>query len=854
MSASAAGGLPRGAYWATALVAGALIAFQIAVMRLFAVGSWAHFGSLVVSLAMFGFGLTSALMSVADPWFRRRWSELAQASLLLFPPLATGCNLLAQQVGFNAIFLVSDPTQKWRLAATMLLYLLPFLAGALFLGVVFQRAQSSFNRVYFADLLGSGLGGLALLGTLYVLAPADLVVFPIALWLAGGVSWMLATGPARRAVPVAAVALASIAAHMLLPSWIGVPSLAVSDYKGVSYARKFPDSRRVLEHRSPFGLIEVYESSYLHFAPGLSDNAAFNLEKMPEHAYWGLYVDGEGPQGIIRSLPAEETAYYRYLPMIYPYLLRKAPETFVVQFGGGLSTALALAAGSRHVTVAESERGVLDAFLNNAELRAFTGDILRRPDVTLVDHDGRLHLAGQRDRYDVIDLSLADSTGLSSPGGFAIVEKFAYTREAMASYMRALRPDGILSVTTWNKEEPPKSVLRLYATMAAAARDVGGPDIERHFFVVSSYLSTTTVLYSRGGFTAEEVAALRRHSEEMSFDEIHVPGTARDGEDVPALLRAYREQILGAGEREGAGAAPAPAAEGQAMPSTRLARAAWRAHVDGTWPAIARDYVFDAHPLTNARPYFAAYLRMGDLPRVLDRLDTVQDEWGYLLVWATLGLACIAAASLVVLPVLLGWRTAFAAQPGKLPTVLYFACLGLGYIVVEVGLIAQFVMALGNATISASVLITGMLVFSGLGALASERVLARSRVVLPAICAAICALLLLYAAGLDHALDAIGALDYRLRLACCFLLVLPPAFLMGFPMPVAMNALAMLGKQRVFIWAWGINGCFSVIGAALVPILATSIGLDGALATCAAAYALAGASFRSLLRPARAAA
>jgi hypothetical protein len=40
-----------------------------------------------------------------------------------------------------------------------------------------------------------------------------------------------------------------------------------------------------------------------------------------------------------------------------------------------------------------------------------------------------------------------------------------------------------------------------------------------------------------------------------------------------------------------------------------------------------------------------------------------------------------------------------------------------------------------------------------------------------------------------------------------------------------------------------------VIGAALVPILATSIGLDGTLATCAAAYALAGASFRLLLRP-----
>lgn len=849
MTPPVAGALPRGAYWATALVAGALIAFQIAVMRLFAVGSWAHFGSLVVSLAMFGFGLTSAAMSVADPWFRRRWNELALLSLAAFPPLAVGCNLLAQQVGFNAIFLVSDPTQKWRLAATMLLYLMPFLAGALFLGVVFQRAQAAFNRVYFADLLGSGLGGLALLATLYALAPADLVVFPIALWLAGALCWTSATGPARRAIPVVVASVASIAAHLLLPNWLGVPSLAVSDYKGVSYARKFPDSRLVLEHRSPFGLLEVYESSYLHFAPGLSDNAAFNLEKMPERAYWGLYLDGEGPQGIIRSLPAEETAYYRYLPMIYPYLLRKAPETFVVQFGGGLSTALALAAGSRHVTVAESERGVLDAFLDHPGLRAFTGDILRRPDVTVVPHDGRLHLAGQRDRYDVIDLSLADSTGLSSPGGFAIVEKFAYTREAMASYMRALRPGGILSVTTWNKEEPPKSVLRLYATMAAAARDVGGPDIGRRFFVVSSYLSTTTVLYSRDGFSDAEVEALRRHSAEMSFDEIHVPGAPREPEDVAGLLRAYREQIFGAGEGDATAAGGAPAADGEAMPSTRLARAAWRAHVDGTWPAIARDYVFDAHSLTNARPYFAAYLRAGDLPRVLDRLDTLQDEWGYLLVWATLALACVAAASLVALPVLLGWRAAFAAQPGKLAAVVYFACLGLGYIVVEVGLIAQFVMALGSATISASVLITGMLVFSGLGALASERVRATGPLAMPAIFASICALLLAYGLGLDRVLDAIGTLDYGLRLACCFLIVLPPAFLMGFPMPVAMNALAMLGKQRLFIWAWGINGCFSVIGAAIVPILATSIGLDGTLAVCAVAYALAAACFRGLLRP-----
>ena len=46
-------------------------------------------------------------------------------SLLLFGPLMVAANLAAQQVPFNAIFLVSDPAQKWRLFANFLLYLLP---------------------------------------------------------------------------------------------------------------------------------------------------------------------------------------------------------------------------------------------------------------------------------------------------------------------------------------------------------------------------------------------------------------------------------------------------------------------------------------------------------------------------------------------------------------------------------------------------------------------------------------------------------------------------------------------------------------------------------------------------------
>src|SRR5262249_1790488 len=152
---------------------------------------------------------------------------------------------------------------------------------------------------------------------------------------------------------------------------------------------------------------------------------------------------------------------------------------------------------------------------------------------------------------------------------------------------------------------------------------------------------------------------------------------------------------------------------------------------------IADRYVFDTRALTNNRPYFAAYVKPADLSRVTDRLEIFQDEWGYLLLWATLAIAAIAAAVLVAIPVVLGWRTIFSHYPGRFRTILYFACLGLGYIMVEVSLIAKFVLPLGNPTVSASILITGMLVFSGLGSLASEYFLERARRVMPLIFLAI---------------------------------------------------------------------------------------------------------------------
>ncbi len=850
-------------YLAVALAAGSVIALQIDIMRVFAVGNWTHFGSLVVSLAMLGFGLTSAVMASAKNWFQRHWQGAATVGLGLIGPLAVAANLYIQQLKFNPIYLVSDPAQKWKLLEIFLAALTPFLGGALFLGCVFLKSNKTFGRVYFADLAGSGLSGLVFLGAMYLLNPVNLIAAPLALWLAACLAWTFLPGAKSARAFFALAGLLAFGGHFVLAPKLDLPRLAVNDYKGASYARRLPEAVKRYESASPFGFLEAYTTSYLHFAPGLSDNAAFNLPTMPANAYMGLYIDSDGPIGVMRHLSQKEEAYFRYLPMYYPYVIKKDAKVFVAQFGGGISTEVALAEGAKDVTVAEGNRAILQAFHGDV-FKSFTDDILGK--VHVVDYEGRHFLAQTSEKFDVVDLSLANSTGLSNPGGFAVVEKFPYTQEAMQTYMKALAPGGVLSVTIWNKEEPPKSVLRLYMTMAAAARALDGDAMAKEFFVASTYLSTATVLYKRGGFTEDEVLALRKHTHAMSFDEIYSPGFFYDGAENDRVLKDYEAQFSSSPQNgppsakaddptapvdDGTDAAPASdKADDSVLPSTLMGRMLWADLVKGDAADISKRYVFDIQKLTNDHPYFTGYVKTKDLPAILtdpDRLEPLQDEWGYLLIWATLGVACLTAAVLMAIPLVFGWRSIFSKTPGKARTVLYFGCLGAGYIMVEVGLIAHFVMALGNPTVSATILITGMLVFSGLGALVSERVLPVMKTVMPVLFVVVAAMLLGYALYLDRALEAIGALPYAERLALCFLFIAPPAFLMGFPMSVAMTTLGRLGKEHMFIWAWGVNGCFSVIGAAAAPVLATSFGLASVIEVAALAYFVAWPAFGGVM-------
>jgi hypothetical protein len=841
-------------YLGVACLSAAMIAAQITIMRIFAIGSWAHFGSLVIAIAMAGFGLASAVMCVARGHFHRRAVPWACGALLAFGPLLVLGNAGAQALGFNPVFLAAGPAQFWLLLGVVGYYFLPFLAAALFLGSAFLIGADRFGRVYFADLLGAGLAGLMFLAAMALVPPERLPLVPLGLWLLACLAWTLATG--RRWLAPAALVLGIVSAYVVVTG----ETISTSPYKGVSYARHFPDAERLYRADGPQGDLEIYSSSYFHFAAGLSDMAALDLPTMPEDAYLGLFIDGDGPTGVMKPLAAGAESYFRYLPMAMPFVIRPKAETFVVQFGGGISTRVALGLGASKVVAAEANP-MIPLALHAPAIEPLIGDLIGDPRVRLIPTEGRIAIGASGGTYDVVDLSLIDSIGLSSPGGLSVVERYAYAEQAFERYIKALKPDGILSVTVWNKESPPKAVPRLLATLVAAAEAVDpGPPGQR-FFMAHTYLSTATILYRRGGFTEAETAALAAHAKHMIFDVVWQPGQTGSQDQDLAVLKAWSDPLPPEAQAQAAapGSDDTDAVKQDSsgeddsgapdMSATALYRAMANEIMAGRGAEVSDLYAFSMAPVTDDRPYLAGYVKPKDLIRALQHFDLLGDDWGFLLLWVSLAESLIVGALLIVLPVIFGWRTIFAKQPGKLGLMVYFACLGLGYILIEITLIAKFVRVLGNPTVSAAVMLTGMLVVSGIGALASTRVQRRCRQVLPPILIAVACTLAAYAVGLDSVIEAAGSLGFAGRLAAALALSGAPAFLMGFALPTAMTELGRLGKEAFFLWAWGINGLFSVAGAVAAPLIGVLFGLDTAIWIAAGCYLVAAPAFFSVLRP-----
>jgi len=830
------------------LISSNLIAYELAVMRIFAVSSWSNFGSMVISIALLGFGFAGTLltflykriMAAAHRWL---------GNLAVVIPLAMALSqTVAQLIPFNPIFIVSDPLQILWVGVFYLVYSFPFFLGAVFIGVAFIAMGSMIHRMYFWNMIGSGLGGIVVLLCMYWLPPDKLIIPMIILGFFASLLCYVRSGPGNNSLWIdpGHLALSSLAFLGSLVLILFSGEVRVSDYKPISYARKYPDSSLAYYSYGPTGEMHVYSSSFFHFAPGLSDNANLELKRMPEQAFLGLYIDGGGPIGVMRRLEGNEEAYMDYLPMSASYLLVHRPKVLLVKLGGGTSLFNALYHKARSVQVVEPNPAIVRLLDGTPEISRFNGDLLQDPRVNLKTGESRAFCATTSQQFDLVEVSLIDSIGLSEDAGYTVDENYTYTVEAIRDYMRCLNQGGMLSITVWNKMTPPRNVPKLLATVVRSLHEQGISDPGKHIFVFNLLFSSATVLVKKTPFKKNELNKLQEFCTRMSFDVCYFPGISPRSKDFELILKAYSDMFAKNPSAKipvlpGAVPQPLDSLVPELLPGDLY-------HFSLLWMLSDRGndlmdrYVFDIRPARDDRPYYSAYLKLSNLGAFMDHLVEISDEWGYLLLLATLLQSLVFGALIILVPVAGRWRELFVRKRGTWGVVVYYSCLGMGYMAVEIYLIQKLVFFLAEPIVSVTLVITAMLIVSAIGSLFSQRFKEKRTFGVRLAVGGLALTILFYILALPGLMERFLGMPLAAKGAMAVLFVAPAAFCMGMPFPTGLSALTET-RRGLLPWAWGLNGALSVTGAVLARLVSISFGFSAVLAGALCLYLLAGLVF-----------
>lgn len=515
-----------------------------------------------------------------------------------------------------------------------------------------------------------------------------------------------------------------------------------------------------------------------------------------------LALSAEQKDGLLRHGPG------------YAHRLRPAGRTLILGAGGGWDAALALAGGSRHVTAVEINPIIVEAIMRGRFLEA-SRRLYSRPEVRAFVEDGRSFVRRTQERYDLILATLVDTRPSAAAGAYALNESSIYTVEAFRDYLSRLTPDGLLSFTHWGFD-PPRESLRLAALARAALESRGASQPWRHVIVLREQQeqppasgALDTVVISREPLPVQELERAALEAMRGGLEILYMPGQAPDSLFSFVLADPDPSRFYSA-------------------------------------------YTHDVRPVTDDRPFFFFTSRLDRLFGKPDGAADPRNEAMALNLFALLAVSVTATLiTLALPPLVLRGRLPHAA--GVRLFLLYFVCLGAGYVIVQVGLIQRLVMLLGHPTYALTVVIFAMLLWSGLGSFFSRRILKEDDRRLMAALAAAAALIAGAALGIGPFANAGASWDLPWRMLATAVLLAPPAFVMGMAFPAGLSRLDRWHPTAVK-WAWSVNAAASVLGSCAAVFTAVGLGLRLTLVAGAVLYVAALATVaatRQRVAPAR---
>lgn len=773
-----------------------MLMYQLLLTRISALRLLFHFGFLAVSNCLLGIGAAGTMITI----FQERWRRDPRRYIWVF------CSLYLVSLALAWIFILNfhipapldlhEPMQFLRFCVFNLVSAIPFIFSGAVVGMVLSFHAHAVNRLYFTDLLGASLGCLALPLVLGAFGAGGCFVLVATAAL---VATVVAAPPAHRR-PLLALGAAGVAAALwLLPRLdalypvpgkgeLQLTATYTANLSEVTEYSKWSTNSRI-------DLVPIAPDRRTMVARG-TKAAQLPLPEMKFILQDGtagtfIYNFSDDPRG----LRAVELSLYSAAVR-----LKERPRTFIIGVGGGTDVWAAKMAHARYVKGVELNRPILD--VHTEVLPHFSRVLLEDPNIHLVHGEGRSALMRDQQLYDVIQMTGVDTwTGLAS-GAYVLAENYLYTREAIENMYAHLDEGGLLQITRFAL---PAEALRLLSNLDAALHSMGAGDLADSVICLRTGDYLFAVLLKKGAFTAGEIEQVSEFTQEAGIVAVYLPGRASASPRNPAarfILSPDKQRFI------------------------------------DRFPK-------NITPITDDRPYFFNYAKWTVFPEETDvggePISLSQGDPSFIL--AQLLVSTLLAAGLIVLP-LLGSRhrrfdTRFAPR-----FLVYFLGLGVGFIAIEVALMQKLTLLLGHPLYSITVTLFTILLFAGLGSLASANWFETSPRRVWMVPAGIALSLGLFVVLSPRLVDAVIGLPLPMRVAATVAAVAPTAFLLGVPLAYGIRLLNRMNPALV-PWAWAVNGCLSVVGAVLTVVASMNLGFNAVLLGAATLYVL---SFAALPR------
>ena len=782
---------PRTLFPAVALIAAAILGYEIALTRVFGTVLRYHFAFLVISMALCGLGLGGYAAHLA-----RQKRGLSLGFLAVAFALSIDISLLILMRGVFAFY----PELYWLAA---LLVLLPFSLGGAFLAEAFARYPQQSGRLYAWDLAGAALAAVGIVVALQFLSAFDACLL-MAL-LAIGAAWFCR--PLPRLPLYAGLVLGFFVLNVPL-KFIDVPPLPPKiDADGNSLADLGITQPFFTELGTPGHTSRIIDTRWNAFARTDVVNEApqkAGQSELDSTDTLLIYTNGNVPTNMVkwdgkiesipfiaRYYPLSDWAFF-VAPLGGKDHRARAGQVLAIGPGGGLDALLALQYGAKEFHGAEINPSIV-GLMREAKYRKFNGDLYNRADVHVQTAEGRAFVRERVRRGEKFSMVFSALTKTATASqGMALLESFIYTSDAFEDYWNALEDNGQITIVL----DSPVIVARFFTTALSVMQKHGIAPREacRHIAIVHD---PTPGPYQYALIIQK--SELSKAQLEMFYDS--------------SRIRRHLMPIW----------IPDQAFENGFGPYEALAKGQITlAQFEEFFRKI--DTPLDITPRPDDRP-FVLDLNLATPPIMLN----LGKGLGALLLLA-LGF--------------LGWglmrETATKAlSPRDLVFIFYFLALGIGFMLVEIPLIQKLVLPLGYPTLSLTVILFSLLLGGGAGAALSQKFDGTKLRFYGAFCAFFVGAATIGFAAFMPQFDAF-LLSQSLVARCLFaaFLLLPLGVFLGTPFPTGLRLFSQERPNLVPL-VWGLNGVASVCGSFLAALLARDYGFYQVLLFGAAIYGLA---------------